>query len=434
MSIQIITGFSLNNATPIDTRIVASGSSGRDAIPYKYEGLRVFDLSNNGPYVYTGGTWSREVTDQVLGTTGSISKFISSNKVGDSNIYQVGSNIGVNTTDPKEYMQIGSYPVAYSGQSMPLTIHKGGNTIIGYNWYYTTSVQYFDSSAGSSVFVFGSYGDISIQNKAGGPGSLIQSVYIAPSGKVGIGNSFNFSSQPPNSLSVGGTVSATHFSGNGAGVTNITPSNIVNQTLINAGTSLTASNATNVNLSSGSSGVNYLPFTSASTGAGSLKTNSSITYDAANSILNLSKGVKYLGSNQNYTLVSRNDFSISYISGGSHTLDIETITILSGYTTLLVEATFVSRISVSGVGGGGRIYATNKIISMVDVSATGTLTITSTTVTGSAYNVSNSNGSISAGTLVQVSPYNLGFRQTVSGVNSHSLNLQVFYKITSVSL
>ena len=95
MSIQIITGFSLNSIEPIDTRIVASGSTGRDAIPYKYQGLRVFDLSNNRPYVYVGATWSVEVSDQVLGTTGSIAKFSSSNTVGGSNIYQVGSNIGI---------------------------------------------------------------------------------------------------------------------------------------------------------------------------------------------------------------------------------------------------------------------------------------------------------------------------------------------------
>lgn len=443
MSIQIITGFSLNNATPIDTRIVASGSSQRDAIPYKYEGLRIFDLSNNRPYVYTGGTWSKEITDQVFGTTGSISKFVSSNTVGDSNIYQVGANVGINTSNPLASSQFGPYPVPASGYSMPFTIHKSGglsgtvyvsSTVLGHNWYYSGGESYFDSSVGSSKLIFGSYGDMYFQNKAGGPGSFAQSIYISPSGRVGIGSGFAYATQPNSSLQVTGTVSSTYFSGNGASITNINPNNISSQTLINAGTSVTASNATNVFLSAGSSGVNYLPFTSASTGAGSLKTNSSITYDAVNSILNLSKGVKYLSSNQNYTLVSRNDFSLSYISGGTHTIDIETITILSGYTTLLVEATFVSRISVSGVGGGGRVYATNKIISWVDVSATGTLTITPTTVAGSSINVSNSNGSITAGTLVQVSAYNLGFRQAVYGINSHSVNLQVFYKITSVSL
>ena len=41
MSIQILDGFQVNVAKPIDSRIVASGSVARNAIPYKYHGLRV---------------------------------------------------------------------------------------------------------------------------------------------------------------------------------------------------------------------------------------------------------------------------------------------------------------------------------------------------------------------------------------------------------
>ena len=98
MSIQIITGFSLNSTEPIDTRIVASGSTGRDAIPYKYQGLRVFDLSNNRPYVYVGATWSAEVNGQISGLTGSIAKFTTSNTIGDSNIYSSQLSVGINTS------------------------------------------------------------------------------------------------------------------------------------------------------------------------------------------------------------------------------------------------------------------------------------------------------------------------------------------------
>lgn len=43
-------GFQVNTALPIDNRIVASGST-RNSIPYKYEGLRVFDTSDSIPYV-----------------------------------------------------------------------------------------------------------------------------------------------------------------------------------------------------------------------------------------------------------------------------------------------------------------------------------------------------------------------------------------------
>ena len=251
MSIQIITGFSLNSIEPIDTRIVASGSTGRDAIPYKYQGLRVFDLSNNRPYVYVGATWSVEVSDQVLGTTGSIAKFSSSNTVVDSNIYESGSNIGINTSNPLGDVQFGPSTIPAAGYSLPLVMHKAGgvagsiyisSTILGHNWYYSGSDQYFNSSVGSSTLMFGDGGDFIIKNRAGAAPSLISSLYISPSGKVGIGTGFSISSQPTQSLSVSGTVSATGFIGSGAGLTNISPSSISNQNLLSAGSSVTASN------------------------------------------------------------------------------------------------------------------------------------------------------------------------------------------------
>ena len=281
MSIQIITGFSLNSVEPIDTRIVASGSTGRDAIPYKYQGLRVFDLSNNKPYVYVGSTWSAEGNDsQVSGLTGSIGRFTSNNSVGSSNIYQVGSNIGVGTTDPKEAFQIGGYPVAYAGQSLPLTINKGGNTVIGYNWYFTSSTQYFDSSVGSSTFGFGYSGDVFIQNKAGGPGSLIQSLYISPSGKVGIGTGFSISSQPGQSLVVNGTASATGFVGSGAGLTNISPSSISNTSQLSVGTASSSLNSNITRVPTGS-GTHYLTFI----GAGAWSTGSGIGAGVGNEVI-----------------------------------------------------------------------------------------------------------------------------------------------------
>ena len=103
MSIQIIDGFQVNTALPIDNRIVASGSTARNSIPFKYEGLRVFDTSDSIPYVWINGTWSSENASGVLAsgtTTNYIPKLNGTNVVGNSVIYQSGSNIGVNTTSP----------------------------------------------------------------------------------------------------------------------------------------------------------------------------------------------------------------------------------------------------------------------------------------------------------------------------------------------
>lgn len=101
MSIQIIDGFQVNTASPIDNRIVASGSVARGLIPYKYDGLRVFDISDNIPYVWLNNNWVSENASGVVGsgtTTGYISKFLGTNIVENSIIYATGSNIGVNTT------------------------------------------------------------------------------------------------------------------------------------------------------------------------------------------------------------------------------------------------------------------------------------------------------------------------------------------------
>jgi len=95
MAIQIIDGFQVNIASPIDNRIVASGSTARNAIPYKYHGLRVFDISNNIPYVWNGSSWVSENASGIVGsgTSTFFPLFTSSNVVGDSILYQDGGVI-----------------------------------------------------------------------------------------------------------------------------------------------------------------------------------------------------------------------------------------------------------------------------------------------------------------------------------------------------
>jgi hypothetical protein len=102
MAIQIIDGFQVNTALPIDNRIVASGSAARNAIPYKYEGLRVFDTFDSVPYVYVNGAWQSENAAGISGAGNAsyIPAYTSSNVIGNSIIYQSGSNIGISTTAP----------------------------------------------------------------------------------------------------------------------------------------------------------------------------------------------------------------------------------------------------------------------------------------------------------------------------------------------
>ena len=221
MSIQIITGFTVNNSTPLDNRIVASGAAARNSIPYKYTGLRVFDTSNNRSYYYNGVTFSAEITDQVSGTAGYVPVFTSQNYIGNSGIFQVNSGterrIGISTTNPTgvyTYMQIGGMsltedPSYYPAQSLPLTIHKGGTNVIASNWYYTGVAGgngYFNSSKGSSLVSLGNEGDLFISNRPGGPTAPVQTIYLSNNNKVGIGSNWNWYTLPAEALDVTGRI------------------------------------------------------------------------------------------------------------------------------------------------------------------------------------------------------------------------------------
>ena len=60
MPTQIIDGFKLSSSTPIDSRMVASGSIARNSIQYKYEGLKVYDTSDKITYVWGGTDWVQD--------------------------------------------------------------------------------------------------------------------------------------------------------------------------------------------------------------------------------------------------------------------------------------------------------------------------------------------------------------------------------------
>jgi hypothetical protein len=270
MSIQIITGFTVNNSTPLDNRIVASGAAARNSIPYKYTGLRVFDTSDNRSYYYNGTTFSAEITDQVNGVAGYVPLFTSQNYIGNSGVFQVSTGtekrIGVGTNNPtgnNTYMQFGGMSLAedpnyVAGQAPPLVIHKGGTTIIGSNWYYTGFVGgngYFNSSKGSSLISFGNdQGDLSISNRPGGSGAPVQTIYLSNNNKVGIGSNWSSTVLPAEILDVTGNIKTSgFFKGDGSQITNIISDR-----------SKTASTVTvyNSQVSPSSSGLKYMMFSS----------------------------------------------------------------------------------------------------------------------------------------------------------------------------
>lgn len=89
---QIIDGFTVNAAQPIDDRLVTSGTASRNAIVYKYNGLRVYDIVANQPYVWNGTIWTSEnsSTVTITGTTltGYIPTFEGTSQIKNSLISQ----------------------------------------------------------------------------------------------------------------------------------------------------------------------------------------------------------------------------------------------------------------------------------------------------------------------------------------------------------
>jgi hypothetical protein len=87
MSISLLTNFTVNQAAPIDDRLVVTNSSARDAIVYKYDGLTVFktDDRTNWTWNESSATWSSNVSgggNGIYGGSGAL--------LGDTNVYTGG--------------------------------------------------------------------------------------------------------------------------------------------------------------------------------------------------------------------------------------------------------------------------------------------------------------------------------------------------------
>lgn len=176
--ISIIDGFELNASTPIDLRIVVADTTAKNAITYKYDGLRVFQLDSRLAYVWNdgGSTWDLEFNGvSATGTNRYIPVFSSVNTLVNSPIYvtystTVDGKVGINTNDPKEAFQLNT---PFSG-SEPFVINKGGSsTILGYNWYYNSGDQYFTFTKGSSVFKLADDGSITFGARAASSAATI---------------------------------------------------------------------------------------------------------------------------------------------------------------------------------------------------------------------------------------------------------------------
>lgn len=180
MAINIQEQFNVNIALPIDSRIVASGSSARSAISYKYDGLLVYDTSDRKTYVWNANTSSWALADiSGAGITNALSRWSSASGLTSSSVYMINSvgsangKVGINTSSPNEVFQVNSIS---SGTSQPFVIHKGSsNNIIGSNWYNTGIDAYFSISDGSAIIKFKSTGEVVFMNRLNGSAPFLNS-------------------------------------------------------------------------------------------------------------------------------------------------------------------------------------------------------------------------------------------------------------------
>jgi hypothetical protein len=105
MPTQIIDGFKLNSAAPIDSRMITSGTSSRNSMSYKYVGLRVYDTAQNLTFLWNGTAWVEDGASElkVAGAkvdylpkytaTGLTSSFIRESVIG------VNRYVGINITE-----------------------------------------------------------------------------------------------------------------------------------------------------------------------------------------------------------------------------------------------------------------------------------------------------------------------------------------------
>jgi hypothetical protein len=249
MAIEVIDNFVVNVEKPIDNRFVVGPQSfytDKDSIPYKYEGLRIWDLNDSQPYVWTGSAWSSESgvgNLSGLGTGGYFSKYVGgadSSQLTNSVVFELSSNViigGTTNPDSDKLRVVGS-------------IRATGN-IIG-NGSQITSINASNISTGT----------LSINRLQNGTTSQ---------------------------LLVAGASSPTW----------INPSSVTVGNATNATNATTATNANNINIISNSINSNnqYIPFVT-STGIQEVKINTtnSIRVNPSNGNIQISGNILQLGS------------------------------------------------------------------------------------------------------------------------------------------
>lgn len=185
MSINIIDGFYLGNSVPIDSRFVVNNITDRDAIQYKYDGLKVFVISNRTTYIWNQDTvtWDTEGSSSTTGsgTPNYLTQWVSNTSLGTSIVYATASTgrVGVNDSLPLTTLSLKDIIPGSSPISMNIRYISGSadSAVVGYNWYYNSSDLVPNTSKSSTKIEIGSAGGLQVQTRTAGSAATFNTVF-----------------------------------------------------------------------------------------------------------------------------------------------------------------------------------------------------------------------------------------------------------------
>lgn len=433
MAINISEQFIVNVALPIDSRIVASNSIDRDAIVYKYDGLRVFLQDERKTYVWneSSSTWTlADLTGS--GDTNYIARWSSAIGLTSSPIYaangtsNVSGKVGINTDSPASELQINGD----GGSSQPFVIQKDNGTVIAHNWYNDGSDKFFNNPSGSGAIKFRDIGEVWILTRSGSTAAInsANGIYTnasavfrpdsisltkdttfntdnspVSSARIRATNSFSTATEPDYTWFNNDTTGFYHPFNNVIGITvGGAQRAIINTTgfLLSQNTSISGP-AARVHIDNGNGAASFLKFTAGTTtGFGSndgfdIGINASgypiIKNNEGNNLLISFKSNSnishYLNSNEFVMFGNSNGVSLSSISTSSRVISgtkysftttlgsqiVHSVTVPSS-SYFSVEATFTVNSLVTDPGPATDYYRTVKVMGAYSVNSSGVIT------------------------------------------------------------
>lgn len=199
MPTSLVTNFDINLNQPIDSRIVVTNSSSRDAINYKYDGLTVFQTDTRQSWTWnnSSATWSYNVAGNgIYGGSGSLigNTYINIDTVGSSvgntsKILGYYSAAGSNTVYLNNYLRRTAADSTYQSLAFRLQLLADStpSSYIEFNPDYTNSGAFAIGSGASENFRINSNGKTGILMTAYGQSSFMvngiassEGIYISP--------------------------------------------------------------------------------------------------------------------------------------------------------------------------------------------------------------------------------------------------------------